>query len=78
MQKTLRYKGYIGTVDYSQDSVQLYGHIMHIGDCVLYSGRTLKELRQSFRHAVDGYLEVCQEVGKVAAVSDSTPRRESV
>lgn len=74
MKRFFKYKGFVGTVE-SDSPTHLHGRVKYIKDCVIFDGRTVKELRTAFRHAVDGYLEVCQEVDKFAAGDSNTPRR---
>lgn len=59
--KTLKYKGYIGSIDYSEDDGVLFGEILGIDGLVSYEGKTVEELTQSFHEAVEDYLVFCEE-----------------
>ena len=54
----MEYKGFIGTYDYSHEDQLFYGSIIHKNRIISYEGRTLKELREDFKRAVDLYLEM--------------------
>lgn len=64
MANTLKYQGYIGSIEMDLDDGYLHGRVQFINDCIIYDGETIAELKQSFREAVDGYLQMCQELGK--------------
>lgn len=53
---TLRYKDYIGSVDFSEADNVFFGKIEGIGALVNYEGDSVEELKNSFREAVDDYL----------------------
>ena len=59
--KTLKYKGYIGSIDYSEDDGVLFGEILGIDGLVSYEGKTVEELTHSFHEAVEDYLVFCEE-----------------
>ena len=59
--KTLKYKGYVGSIDYSEDDGVLFGEILGIDGLVSYEGKTVEELTQSFHEAVEDYLVFCEE-----------------
>lgn len=71
MSNVLKYKDYLGSIEYDLDDDYLYGEILFINDKVIYEGQTLSELKNSFEQAVDGYLEFCQELGKSPDVACS-------
>lgn len=64
MSNVLKYKGYIGKVEYSIDDEILYGKIDCINDIVTYEADNIKDLKAEFIAAVDDYLETCQQIGK--------------
>lgn len=61
---TLKYKGYLGSVEYSEDDEVFFGKIEGIGDLVNFEGESVKELKQAFEEAVDYYIGFCKEHGK--------------
>lgn len=60
----LKYKDYLGSVEYDLDGGYLHGKILLIDDCIMYDGQTIDELKKAFENAVDEYLILCQEIGK--------------
>lgn len=64
MKNAMTYKGYAGTVEYSEDDGVLFGQIVGIDDMFSYEGESVAELRHAFQDAVDDYLEHCRSTGK--------------
>ena len=58
---TLKYKGYIGSVAYSEPDKVFFGQIEGINDLVTYEGESVQELTASFHEAVEDYLIFCEE-----------------
>lgn len=59
MNHTMKYKGYIGSVEFSEEDALLYGKVMGIRALISYEGTNEAELTKSFHAAVDAYLELC-------------------
>lgn len=57
----LTYKGYIGSMCYSEKERLLYGKIERINGLVNYEGEGVSELIEAFHQAVDDYLRFCEE-----------------
>ncbi len=64
MSNILNHNGYIGSVEYSAEDRIFFGKVELVTDIVTFEGTTPDELENSFREAVDGYIELCKEVGK--------------
>ena len=64
MKNAMTYKGYIGTVEYSEEDACLFGRIAGIRDIVSYEGESVMEIRKAFEEAVDDYLKHCAATGK--------------
>ena len=64
MKNLLNYKGYFGSVEFSDEDNVLHGRIIGINDRITYEGDNVKSLKQDFNAAVDEYLNVCAELGK--------------
>ena len=60
----MMYKGYVGTVEYSEDDGVLYGQIAGIDDMVSFEGESVAKLRQAFQDSVEDYLAHCRSIGK--------------
>ena len=63
MNNTVMYKGYVGSVDFSAEDQLLFGKVQGIRSSISYEGKSVKELIEDFRGAVDDYLEMCREEG---------------
>ena len=60
----LKYKGYTGSVEYSEDDKCLFGKVQGMSkDSITYEGSTVEELTADFEGAVDDYLALCEEKG---------------
>ena len=60
----LKYKGYTGSVEYSEEDKCLYGKVQGMSkDSITYEGSTVEELTADFEGAVDDYLALCEEKG---------------
>lgn len=56
----LKYKGYIGSVEYSEEDNCLFGKVLGMSkDCITYEGETIIELKSDFEGAVDDYIASC-------------------
>ena len=64
MKNVLSYKGYYGSVEFSDEDDVFFGRIIGINDRITYEGRDVKSLRDDFQNAVEDYLETCKEIGK--------------
>ena len=64
MSDTMTYKGYIGTVRYSEEDEVFHGKIEAINDLIMFEGTSVKELKKAFHEAVDDYLEICKEMSR--------------
>ncbi|MGS2718272.1 type II toxin-antitoxin system HicB family antitoxin [Eionea flava] len=60
----IKYKGYLGTVEYSQEDQCLYGKVAYIRDLVNYEAESATGLEAAFQEAVDSYLDECEKLGK--------------
>ena len=64
MKNLMEYKGYIGSVEFSQDDCLFYGKVQGIRSLISYEGKNAEDLVSDFHGAVDDYLELCTEEGK--------------
>lgn len=54
--KTLKYKGYEGTIEFSKEDECLIGRILDINGTVTYEGECHADLRCAFIEAVDDFI----------------------
>jgi len=64
MKNTLSYKGFIGSVSYSDEDGVLYGKIEGINDLITYESTEVSDLVKQFRISVDEYIESCKQFNK--------------
>ena len=64
MSTMLEYKGYLGSVEYSDEDEVLHGRLEFIRDLVSYEGKDAKGIKAAFQEAVDDYLELCEAEGR--------------
>ena len=57
MSKTVEYKGYIGSIEYSESDKVFFGKVLGIKSLISYEGNNIDELTQDFHEAIDAYLE---------------------
>ena len=68
---SLKYKGYIGSVRFSEPDGVFCGEVEGIDDMVSFEGSSIKELTDNFHKGVDDYIAFCKEHGIPAKKSYS-------
>ncbi len=69
MNNTMEYKGYIGSVEFSEKDGLFFGKVQGIRSLISYEGKNAKELVSDFHGAVDDYLKVCKKKGELPEVA---------
>ena len=59
----MEYKGYLGSVEFSEADGVFFGKVLGIRALLSYEGTTAKELVEDFHGAVDDYLTLCAAEG---------------
>ena len=60
----LRYKGYTGKIDYSEEEKTFFGKVLGLRrDGIIFEGDSVFEIQKDFEEAIDHYLEHCEELG---------------
>ena len=59
MSNTMQYKGYVGSVEFSEEDGLFFGKVMGVRSLISYEGTTAKELIEDFHGEVDDYLSLC-------------------
>jgi predicted HicB family RNase H-like nuclease len=57
----LKYKEYVGKVEYDDEARIFHGDVIGIKDVITFQGKTVDELEQAFKDSVDDYVAWCQE-----------------
>jgi len=60
---TLNYKGFIGSVSFSEEDNAFFGKIEGINGLVNFEGESVSELKTAFHDAVEDYIAYCKEEG---------------
>ncbi|MHB8828357.1 MAG: type II toxin-antitoxin system HicB family antitoxin [Syntrophales bacterium] len=60
----LKYKKYVGNVQFDADDRIFHGHILGITDVISFEGASVVELEQDFKAAIEDYFETCRKIGK--------------
>lgn len=55
---TLKYKGFLGSVSFSEPDNVFFGKIEGIDGLVNFEGESVKELTEAFLEAVDDYIAI--------------------
>lgn len=61
---TLRYKGYIATVEHDTRDGIFWGKVLGMTDRITFEGETLQALTDDFHNAIDFYLTDCATTGR--------------
>ena len=60
----MTYKGFIGEAKIDEDEGIIYGRVINLSrDKISFEGKTVKEVEEDFRSAIDDYLEWAKEDG---------------
>lgn len=63
MRNFMQYKGYTGSVEFSEEDDCLFGKVLGIRSLISYEGESVSELKRDFQESVDDYLSMCAEEG---------------
>ena len=62
----IKYKGYIGAVDFDPEIDLFHGTVINTNDVISFYGASVTELHEEMQRSIEGYLEFCKEQGKSA------------
>ena len=57
MNNTMEYKGYVGSVEFSEEDALFFGKVLGVRALISYEGENARDLVEVFHSAVDDYLE---------------------
>jgi predicted HicB family RNase H-like nuclease len=60
----MKYKGYIGHVEYDDEAKIFHGEVVGLKDVITFQGRSVDELDKAFKDSVNDYLAWCKERGE--------------
>ena len=58
MESTIEHKGYVGSVEFSEEDALFFGKVLGIRALISYEGDTVYKLIEDFHGAVDDYLSL--------------------
>lgn len=64
MKNLIDYKGYVGSVEFSEKDGLFYGKVQGVRALISYEGTNAAELIADFHGVVDEYLALCEAEGK--------------
>lgn len=64
MANVIKYRGYHGKIEFSEEDQMLIGSVIGIRDSLFFHGTSVEEITQSFHDSIDNYLEMCQSLGR--------------
>lgn len=56
----LKYKGFIGSVNFAAEDEVFYGKIDGIDDLITFEGESVQELKTAFHYMVDEHIKDCE------------------
>jgi predicted HicB family RNase H-like nuclease len=60
----LNYKGYIGQVEFDDETDIFHGEVINTRAVITFQGTTVSEIKAAFRDSIEDYLEFCAELGE--------------
>ena len=61
----MKYKGYIGSVEYDDTAKLFHGEVIGLKDVITFQGTTVKEIEKAFKDSVDDYISWCKNNKKL-------------
>ena len=61
----MKYKGYIGQVNYDDEAKLFHGQVIGLKDVITFQGTTVEEINAAFKDSVEDYLAWCEERGEI-------------
>ena len=61
---TLKYKGYVGKVEFDDEAGIFHGEVLDTRDVITFQGQSVDELKTAFQELIDDYLAFCKQRGE--------------
>jgi hypothetical protein len=62
--RTMKYKGYVGKVEFDDETRIFHGEIINIRDTITFQESTIPELYSAFYKSIDDYFMFCEQRGE--------------
>jgi predicted HicB family RNase H-like nuclease len=59
----MTYKGYIGDVEYDDETKLFHGDVINTRDVITFQGASVGELEKALRDSIEDYISWCEEQG---------------
>lgn len=60
----MKYKGYLGEVNYDPEAKIFHGEVLGLKDVITFQGTTVDEIETAFKESINDYLQWCKERGE--------------
>ena len=60
----MEHKGYVGRVEYDDESRIFHGEVVNTRDVITFQGETVAKLKTGFRESIEDYLAFCATRGE--------------
>jgi predicted HicB family RNase H-like nuclease len=60
----MEYKGYLGKVEFDDEAGIFHGDVINTRDVITFQGKSVAELKKSFRESIEDYLAFCAKRGE--------------
>ena len=60
----INYKGYIGHFAFDETKNMFYGKVANTHDLIVFQGKSIRGLQESFQDAINEHLEWCKKYDK--------------
>ncbi len=60
----LIYKGYMGHVEFDDETEIFHGEVINTRDVITFQGRSVAEIKKAFKDSINDYLDFCAERGE--------------
>lgn len=58
----MKYKGYVGHVEFDDENDIFHGEVVDTNDVITFQGKSPKELKKAFKESINDYLAFCKEI----------------
>ena len=65
MKDFLKYKDFEASLLRSEEDDIFYGKVLDVDDSITFEGDDISSLEMAFKEAVEDYLTICVEIGKI-------------
>ena len=69
----LVYRGWVGSIEFSEEDAVFHGQLLGTKDLISYEGESVASLTQDFHDATDEYIDLCLRHGKFVPQQEGVP-----